>query len=228
METATLERVKERPILFSGEMVRAILDGRKTQTRRVVAVHNSEVGSGTPFTDLDLEAAWTDKLWGVTPGLKAPSRVYPDVTERIYPRFSPGDRLWVREAHMIHEPRTNDSTGYVRYRADSDPAQDDLARREGLRWRPSIFMPRWASRLTLEVTDVRVERVQDISERDAKAEGCAPSESVVMKDGSPCYTIPFHNLWERIHGIDNPNAWDSNPWVWCVAFHPADAECATK
>lgn len=87
-----------------------------------------------------------------------------------------------------------------------------------LRWTSPLFMPGWASRLTLEVTRVRVERLQDIREEDAKAEGCQASEAVVMNDGSPCYSHTFQKLWRSIHGIDNPKAWDSNPWVWVLEF----------
>lgn len=82
-------------------------------------------------------------------------------------------------------------------------------------------MPRWASRLTLELTQVRVERLQDISEEDAKAEGCDASELMTMKGGSPCYSNPFQKLWLSIHGIDNPAAWESNPWVWALTFRRA-------
>lgn len=79
-------------------------------------------------------------------------------------------------------------------------------------------MPRWASRLSLEITEMRVERLQDISEEDAQREGVKASDVVELNDGSPCYTAPFQELWRRIHGIDNPNAWESNCWVWVIGL----------
>jgi hypothetical protein len=84
-------------------------------------------------------------------------------------------------------------------------------------WGDNI-MPEWASRCKLLIKDVRAERLQEITEEDAKMEGCEPSNSVSMKDGSDCYSIPFRTLWNSINGIDNPKAWDSNPWVWVYTF----------
>ena len=165
--------MKERPILFSAPMVRAILDGSKTQTRRVV---KGEVVEG-----------------GVAEGC---------------PHGTVGDRLWVRETFRLSVPAHDGQTGFAIYKSDfSNPPQ-------GL-WKPSIYMPRKASRITLEITDVRVERLKDISESDARAEGVQASNTAEMKDGSPCYSLPYRALWETINGT---GSWDLNPWVWAITF----------
>jgi hypothetical protein len=219
---------KERPILFSGPMVRAILDGRKTQTRRVVTKQTSELGSAK-WEWIDLDAAWTDMLWGVIPGLKvptskAPPEYCPECVTRLYPRIFTGDRLWVRETHWI-----NEDEGTAAYRADGEMPRH----MQGARWRPSIHMPRWASRITLEVTEVRVERVQEITGGDAIAEGlsvvdevlglpvydCGPMEiGGVMGDAActdPCEA--FMHLWDTLNA-KRGHGWDMNPWVWVVNF----------
>ena len=164
--------MKERPILFSGPMVRAILDGRKTQTRRPYnpkAGFPREDGEVTPTT----ADAWTD--YGPCP------------------LGQPGDRLWVRETW------TQNTSGVVWYRADGHPIADGL-------WRPSIHMPRWASRITLEITHVWVERVQDITEDGAIREG------MVRVDRCSPFQM-FRDTWQSIYGT-----WDANPFVWAVEF----------
>lgn len=198
--------MKERPILFSGQMVRAILEGRKTQTRRV-----AKIGDGSHVEDEDIPAAYED-------GSRDPwimdfqTKHYPQWVKRHCPYGKPGDRLWVRETWAdTGWPLTGPA---IAYRADPDHADHDMPR-----WRPSIHMPRWASRITLEVVSVRVERLQEISEEDAKAEGinnageqwecycCGGTKSTAR--GS------FETLWESING---PESWDANPWVWVVEF----------
>lgn len=180
--------MKERPILFSGEMVRAILDGRKTQTRRVCSV-----------TDLD------DLREGrVAQGLG---------------KFRVGDRLWVREGFGITDgqPVCLDGQTYdlddrrIIYRADVSDAIPDRF------WRPSIHMPRWASRITLEVVSVRVERLQDISIDDAIAEGVFQGFDPPDGHGfrSEARTL-YREFWESINGKKHP--WKSNPWVWVIEF----------
>jgi len=167
--------MKHRPILFSGTMVRAILDGRKTQTRRVVTKHTSVCGS-LPWDMVQL-------LEAVSVGhrLNVPGPM--DTLHRVRPRIEVGDRLWARETHCftacpaceIPAPFGGgqacicQTPAMVRYRAT-----DEYGNMQG-GWRPSIHMPRWASRLTLDVTSVRVERLQAITEADAKAEGVEPS-----------------------------------------------------
>lgn len=189
--------MKERPILFSGPMVRAILEGRKTQTRRVVKPQ--PIG----------------KIWNPP--------VDPPCLQDDSGRFHPcpygyaGDRLWVRET-WAHVPATayRQSEGVVQ---TISPDDTDMAAvyaadwsRSAPRWRPSIHMPRWASRITLEITGVRVERLQDITTKDAVREGV--SYDVSKPDGGPIHR--FQKLWNSINKDRAP--WESNPWVWVVEF----------
>ena len=172
----------DRPIIFSAPMIRALLDGRKSQTRRVLK---------PPYGTLEY---------------------LPDGTWRpICTKFFRGDRLWVREtwADIAADPSCDlHATGIkTAYRATDD---DEFTIPP--RWRPSIHMPRWASRMTLIVTDVRVQRLQDISEADAEAEGWkAPPPGVI--GWSPVGW--FADLWGQIHG---PDAWAANPWVCALTF----------
>lgn len=203
--------MKERPILFSAPMVRAILEGRKTQTRRILKTQPFNV---VPFIGAD------DRPTGEF-GLCSCHHMVIDQHVRC-PYGQPGDRLWVREAHAI-VPRTAyaQSEG-VQQTIRRDDNHDAAIYREGwdrseggIRWRPSIHMPRWASRITLEITGVRVERLQDISEEDALAEGVRTIEDAA-KDGATWCDKPrraFRFLWQSING---PASWDENPWVWVV------------
>lgn len=191
--------MKERPILFAGPMVRAILARTKTQTRRLMRPQPSRV---------------------IT--LPVVGRYF----QKPCPYGVPGDRLWVRETHLLDPPidGTWPSVGdtfasvddipdryrtpeHVIYRASCEWSGEQQAR---WRWRPSIQMPRWASRLTLEVTDVRVQRLQDISEDDADAEGVHPCE------GALTARLALAMLWDSINQKRAP--WASNPWVWAVTF----------
>jgi hypothetical protein len=187
----------EHPILFSTPMVRAILEGRKTQTRRVVSRANSLIDGSTPkgtwWNDLDFDEAWVDP--GPSPAgnrgpyLKVP---YPGLSSvhRIYPRRWAGDRLWVKETFQRTCSRTI-------YKADTELH---------LKWTPSIFMHRVLSRINLEVTSVRVERVQEITEMDHEAEGLGLKEQ----------PDAFRALWDKLNGKKAP--WSSNPWVWVLEF----------
>lgn len=209
--------MKERPILFSAPMVRAILDGRKTQTRRIVNLR---------------DLAWMDEHQG----LREPCNA-----ERC-PYGQPGDRLWVRESGWERPERTSqmmregaDTWAPYYYAADGEDGEQ--LRAWGFKVRPSIHMPRWASRITLEITSVRVERLNDISPDDAIEEGL----KAITKDGKTVkYGIPdhdgrpgtddigwpwqelrispvdaFRHLWESINGA---GSWAANPWVWVVEF----------
>lgn len=186
----------DRPIIFSAPMVRALIEGRKTQTRRALK---------PPYGTME----WLGN------GHWRP----------ICTKFFPGDRLYVREAHALVG---NVDPPWVIYRAsgyDQECIRLKFSRpvppEESIRWRPSIHMPRWASRLTLTVTEVRVQRLQEISEADAVAEG-VESDSDGWKDyqmpWTQCATDPaqsYRTLWNSLHG---PDAWDENPWVVAVPF----------
>ena len=186
--------MKERPILFSGPMVRAILEGRKTQTRRIVKVN--EAGQWVCHavrSCLNPEESWQR-----------------DVMASECPYGKPVDRLWVREAWCHYDLWRPGPNGYGRicYRASGDEPIASFSNVKPDRWRPSIHMPRWASRITLEVVSVRVERLQDISAKDAIAEGCCDPTSSTPKRA-------FEWLWKSING---PGSWEANPWVWVVEF----------
>lgn len=205
--------MKDRPILFSAPMIRAILDGRKTQTRRV----------------LD---AWCDEPPafvedGVVTAFDENHRPY------RWPKTNAiGDRLWVREAWaplstLIHnDPGAQALADRGFYRADNSTVDGEISR-----WRPSIHMPRWASRITLPVTDVRVQRLQDISEADAIAEGIELVKVTKqwgnhwrnygadgMTDRSAKYS--FQTLWTSINGHKKMVSWNDNPWVAAYTFNP--------
>lgn len=201
---------KARPILFSAPMVRALLDGRKTQTRRIVKPQPNGTESVSP-------CHWVETGWSTSRGssgcLCRPVRC---------PYGQPGDLLWVRETFC-----SDDDTPTI-YKADGDEElyikNHDLLC-TNLPWKPSIHMPRWTSRLTLEITGVRVERLQDITEEDAKAEGIVFCER--DSDGAEWYSLPewkwqspaaaraYRTLWESINGS---GSWDANPWVWVLEF----------
>jgi hypothetical protein len=178
------EDMKERPILFSAPMVRAILAGTKTQTRRVVTVRRGEVpGEFSPEIEYQMRCQHIDSLAAV--GIRCP--------------FSVGQRLWVRETWRLPNGAPK---GWVDYRADDE--------RTGFKWRPSIFMPRAYSRIDLEVTEVRVQRVQEISDGDAYAEGISGCDWM----GDP--VGEYAKLWDSINGKRAP--WASTPWVWALTF----------
>ncbi len=196
------KELKERPILFSAPMVRAILDGRKTQTRRVVKTKPFKFGGVEPTQNLLFlkdEIAHFGFNDLITNKVKCP---YGGCV---------GDRLWVRESFGI--TKNNDTV----YRADNSDFSHDV-RDDAQRWRPSIFMPRAFSRITLEITGIRVERLQDISEADARAEGCLLSERIGDGDWPEfptSYKDACQYLWESING---EGSWDLNPFVWVIEF----------
>jgi hypothetical protein len=217
-------------------MVRAILSGAKTQTRRVVRLNSvtSKLGG-------DLARAFPDLLWGVTPGLQVPC--VDGTTQRLRsPWMWPEPSLlWVRETFApafkhpdaltkpVHDGGQN--PGQLYYRADVRNGMIDGCDDERITWRPSIFMPRWASRITLEVTGVRVERLHDVSEADATAEGVKPfpkdPEGDCWTDGT--HRRAFEYLWGQLNGYTEADtrragcSWASNPWVWAVTFRRLDA-----
>jgi hypothetical protein len=193
--------MKCRPILFSAPMVRAILDGSKTQTRRVVKTR--------------VENASRVGKRGAQAHIESPEAL------NHCPYGQPGDRLWVRETFG----QVGENGRYVYCANPADDYQWGAGKpsQGGFRWRPSIHMPRVASRITLEITDVRVERLQDISEEDARAEGitdggcteCGEHEPCGCANPSPDARDAFCWLWQSINGADS---WSENPWVWVISF----------
>lgn len=218
--------MKERPILFSAPMVQAILSGHKTQTRRVA-----------PIADLNIKANSNDLVtWGVSftkpvkgsLGSYSGGKFTADEAKRIIasqfcPYGQPGDRLWVREAFDFlptsgpDEPQSCEivywATGGSEPRIAPSDYNPMLYGREKIR--PSIHMPRWASRITLEITGVRVERLQDISEADAQAEGVQPAGNHDFDGWPKNHVIAFCKLWESINGS---GSWERNDWVWVIEF----------
>lgn len=206
--------MKERPILFSGPMVRAILEGRKTQTRRVIHTGWFDQ-SHWDIKPLDACTVLRSSETGIvfnTPG----GSLAKSMQDRVIrcPYGGPGDRLWVRETFSVRldcEPGTPKAIHYLAYKADD--VDLGMAWHSMSNWKPSIHMPRWASRLTLEIVGVRAERVREISHKDALAEGVA--YNVSEPDGAP---LPrFRALWNSINDARG-FGWDVNPWVWVVEF----------
>lgn len=201
--------MKITPLLFSGAMIRALLDGRETQTRRIIK-------------DLDPGCIHPD-------GYRMGDTLRTRSGKTFLSKYGlQGDLIWVRETTCIAPKRfaTPDKScipdydgdlRYVSYRADGHP--EDAMRDYKLKWTPAIHVHRWASRITLELTDVRVERLNDISEADAVAEGCI-STAVVNAAGDDYTGLyaseHYMNLWDSINGT---GAWDKNPWVWCLSFN---------
>ncbi len=193
----------EKPILFSGPMVNAISQGRKTQTRRVV--------KGEFFHQ------HTHKEDGLTT-VRHEGKLYElsDFVHEKCPYGTVGDQLWVRETFRLstsddcacYDP-CNCKSGTPIYRADNDEA-------ENVKWKPSIFMPRWASRLSLTITDVRVERLHDITDANAIKEGMFPIPLHNLDCDSVGPRERFSKLWGEINGKKHP--WEDNPWVWVVEF----------
>jgi hypothetical protein len=235
--------VKERGILFSAPMVRALLDGSKTQTRRIakdIPYGPDADHYGTPIMDWGLSGVYQDET------NSSPDRWWLDIQTEVddnshreirCPYGKPGDRLWVREtfcqsSFFVPCPIIFKADGVGPY-----PHPDGGMKR----WTPSIHMPRWASRITLEITNIRVERLQDISEADAIAEGISiwseterhgikwecpqhiqrfgDDDNIedVCFDGGPVKDPreAYRGVWSSING---PGSWEVNPWVWCVSF----------
>ncbi|WP_312112024.1 hypothetical protein [Pantoea septica] len=237
----------ERPIIFNADMVRAVLNGSKTQTRRVIqsAAKNMQARGHEVIS----HRAPGDKWYGdYVYSMRDRSGVWQDFTNEQFlakcPFGAVGDRLWVRETFATLEPGSYEPVtpcdGYaqvVRYAASDRLANSDRDVR-GFNWRPSIHMPRWASRITLEITGVRVERLQDISHRDACREGLFREEynwrenefplddiayrtSPTAKTRFSCPKQCFQELWESIY---KPESWQANPWVWVIEFRRVEDE----
>jgi len=225
--------MKERPIIFNAEMVRAVLEERKTQTRRIMKVQPDSPNFGLlRITDSTKRADIGKYHWAESNGTGTHTR------SALFscPFGAVGDRLWVRETfsgHYLDDDQIQEikdgrdkASDLCEYRADYP---NGAQAHEG--WTPSIHMPRWASRITLEITGVRVERLQDISESDAVAEGIEPLPlepgmpqfyheyfPIGVKNGLRCNmsaTNSFRGLWGGICGADS---WQANPWVWGIEF----------
>lgn len=191
-------KVTEKPILFSGKMVREILNGHKTQTRRVIK---------------PLPPAWLTQFGYTifTPDGHISGRgVYDDnIGEKYFrcPYGKIGGHLWVRETWgMLPHPKQASQTIY---KADNEIDLD--------KWKPSIHMPRWASRITLKVTDIRVERLQSITDGDVAKEGVTWGTSIVLHPEISPARKAFKALWNEINA-KRGFSWDVNPWVWVVSF----------
>jgi hypothetical protein len=201
---------EQRPILFGAPMVRAILDGRKTQTRRAV----KPMGRDDAFVLLDGGDGWwpyrsDDGESSVTSdGMESPHRC---------PYGVPGGRLWVKET-WSHSGDGVWSIGAARMASSGSPVYRADGELPGVKWWSPIHMPREFSRITLEVTGVRVERLQDISQSDAEAEGvdCIKAKVPTPRDA-------FRYLWDD---INDRGSWDTNPWVWVIEFNRVSEEGA--
>ncbi|WMJ64468.1 hypothetical protein RBI80_14890 [Klebsiella variicola] len=224
--------MKERGMIFNAEMVRAILDGRKTQTRRPIKwkqtrfteIGEREDGSKWPWSE---DAEHACDFW------------------HPCPFGAVGDRIWVRETFQgplfdydlmdsyCKDPTPFEKPEFCVYKADGVPAPEFYDADDELHccWRPSIHMPRWASRILLEITDVRVERLNAISEEDARAEGiidggclnCGEPEPCGCANPEPDATDAFAYLWQSIYGQES---WNANPWVWVISFERIEGGAA--
>ena len=195
--------MKERGLIFNGEMVRAILDGRKTQTRRIMK--NQPAGDFPQTPALIRNVVGAGFQWY---GHYGESGIF------NCPFGAVGDRIWVRETWAEAGARAPDLKLYRANYPEHVPTHyENVPPADEIRWTPSIHMPRWASRLTLEITGVRVERLRDLNEEDAKSEGITPPSGGVLPGWE--YRINFRDLWMSIYGADN---WEANPWVWVIEF----------
>ncbi|HBV9586600.1 TPA: hypothetical protein MIQ51_23330 [Klebsiella pneumoniae] len=214
-----MTKISERGMIFNAEMVRALLDGRKTQTRRPIKwkqtrfteIGEREDGSKWPWSE---DAEHACDFW------------------HPCPFGAVGDRIWVREAFRVHSRATDVAT--LVYKASERNSWTEQTRRVPVavcnkpatpeKWTPSLHMPRWASRILLEITDVRVERLNAISEEDATAEGVPPAGSLLPdypgtfltpKGDFATAKVAFQRLWESIYGEES---WKANGWVWVISF----------
>ncbi|HDX2327083.1 TPA: hypothetical protein RVE04_002171 [Escherichia coli] len=197
--------MKERGMIFNGEMVRAILDGRKTQTRRPIKwkqtrfteIGEREDGSKWPWSE---DAEHACDFW------------------HPCPFGAVGDRIWVRETWAEAGASAPDLKLYrANYPEHVPSIYENVPPAEEIRWTPSIHMPRWASRILLEITGVRVERLRSMSQDDARAEG------VIAASGPMEAGLAFRELWDSIYGEES---WKANPWVWVIEFKRVEGGAA--
>lgn len=236
--------MKSRPILFSGPMVQAIINGAKTQTRRIV---NPPTWLAQPDGALETMRTEPQKVWGIG---GSGSVLNPRLKTWCCPYGVPGDRLVVKEAAWLwceRRPNGTTKTGRpkwhyvplpsapVHFCADhpKKPATSVVSPGTGNEWgwrkKPGRFLPRAASRLTLEVTEVRVQRLRDISEEDAQAEGIARAADGYWfnyAENGPTHQLgvdSFRSIWDSLNGKRPAAAWKDSPFVWCVSFKRVDA-----
>lgn len=224
----------ERGMIFNAEMVRAILDGRKTQTRRVMKVQPESNQLGLLLiTDSTKRSDIGKYHWAES------NATGNHVRSKLFscPFGAAGDRIWVRETFCPVDDTQYGGEKWVDYRATpryeaSHPAGWDSAPNdaEALKWRPSIHMPRWASRILLEITDVRVERLNSIHDVDAMREGiqnlttCSHADFGIPGVVNTQHPVrAFQLLWESIYGADS---WRANPWVWVIEFKRVEGGAA--
>lgn len=230
--STTETKVKERPILFSGAMVRAILEGRKTQTRRLLKPQITEKLDGRwSWIASSSERGESGKFqysWPDPDGNAFTIRGREQAVRYRCPYGKIGERLWVRETWAV-VPKVSDDGPKHKAKGDGTGATwraDWNGNPSGFPWKPSIHMPRWASRITLEITGVRIERLNDIDLADCIAEGIEwkhrDDKTTHWRDYSgldvSCTTsayFSYQTLWESING---PLSWSLNPWVWVVEF----------
>ncbi|ACI09157.1 MULTISPECIES: hypothetical protein [Klebsiella pneumoniae complex] len=207
-----MTKISERGMIFNAEMVRALLDGRKTQTRRPIKwkqtrfteIGEREDGSKWPWSE---DAEHACDFW------------------HPCPFGAVGDRIWVREAFRVHSRATDVAT--LVYKASERNSWTEQTRRVPVavcnkpatpeKWTPSLHMPRWASRILLEITGVRVERLRSMSQDDARAEG------VIAASGPMEAGLAFRELWDSIYGEES---WKANPWVWVIEFKRVEGGAA--
>lgn len=241
--------MKERPILFSAPMVRAILDGKKTQTRRIIQspAKGMQKSGATVIKYRPPGDPWyKDHVFS----MRSRHGVWGDYTQERFlqfcPQGQPGDRLWVKEtwgvriSHSCAMDACDCADVVVTYAAGGDgdvrfvSEYDIGAHPSGEQWLlpkaalagknvSPLFMPRWASRITLEVTSVRAERLHDITEEDAKAEGVdAIGINAIPRNGTLCYRDDFAQIWDIING--KRASWALNPWVWVIEFRRIEGQ----
>lgn len=222
-----------KPILFSGEMVKAILDGRKTVTRRIIKLKygnthikwlTNECGTCLVEMQNDIEG----ETFGKNPNGTTWQKLL--ACREIAPQYKKGNILYVRETFCAYDAdHVIDGVKYA-YKADATAYSEEIRRQYGYKWHPSIHMPREAARIFLRVTNVRVERLQDINEEQSRAEGCVDIHAKTG-DGKFDDVIEFDltarevfaELWDSLNA-KRGYGWDENPWVWVIEFEQISKE----
>ncbi|EPU1052088.1 hypothetical protein ACX9QR_004941 [Klebsiella pneumoniae] len=201
-----MTKISERGMIFNAEMVRALLDGRKTQTRRIIK--DCTVGRDPISKFIKIGR----KFIGCYP------EDVPELIRECCPYGVPGDRIWVRETWAEAGASAPDLKLYrANYPEHVPSIYENVPPAEEIRWTPSIHMPRTASRILLEITDVRVERLRSMSQDDARAEG------VIAASGPMEAGLAFRELWDSIYGEES---WKANPWVWVIEFKRVEGGAA--